>query len=96
MTTTLDNWEKNAISVDVQRDWRKLNLQQVRLECSWCDKHHCVVKDRTQIQSGYMLCSNCGQFFKWRAADDNSITNRVRAHPSILPKPGAVHDPQRQ
>ena len=77
MSSHLDNWEKNAIMVETKAV-HKLNLKQVRLPCPWCTKTHLVITDKQASATGHMLCSNCGEFFKWEVHLTEGETKRSR------------------
>jgi len=77
MSSHLDNWEKNAIMVET-KGVHQLDLKQTRLPCPWCAKTHLVITDKSASASGHMLCSNCGQFFKWEVNLTEGETKRSR------------------
>lgn len=78
MTTHMDNWEKNAIMVEVEcLDVSKLDLKQTKIDCPWCKKRHLVITDKSATASGHMLCSNCGQFFRWSVFKAEGYTEAV-------------------
>jgi len=82
----LDDWHQDAILVDVELDLR-LRLRQYQLGCPWCAKRHLLIVDRRHEEvGGYMVCGNCGQFFRYalHPATDASTTRRVRIRPRVM------------
>lgn len=76
-----DNWEQNAITVEVEVT-DKIRIHQVRVGCAWCGYHWMVVLDKACSRAtGHMLCSHCGKFFKWETKDSESRTLRSLAKP---------------
>ena len=76
-TNPLDTWEKNAITAEIEVT-KDINVQQTRMACPWCDKRHLVIMDKTRQATGYMICGNCGQFFRWRVHEGEGFTRRSR------------------
>lgn len=77
----LDNWEQNAITVEVEVT-DQIQLHQIRVKCAWCTKAWLIVLDKAcDTARGHFICSNCGQWFKWETRDGESRTTRSIARP---------------
>lgn len=79
--TVLDYWDKNSIFCEVEVV-KEIRVAQYRVSCEWCGTPWLVVIDRTVHEIiGRMLCSHCGEFFRWELLPTSGATRsfRIRA-----------------
>lgn len=80
MSERLNNWEKNAITAELEV-LKHISVRQSKVECSWCDTKWLVIVDRYTEATGIMLCSNCGHFFRWTVHHEQDVAHTRRVIP---------------
>jgi len=73
MTDPLNNWETNAIVVDVAE-----KIQPYWLKCPWCGRSHQLILEPNREIRGHQLCDNCGEFFRFAVCSETGATEAVR------------------
>ncbi len=87
VTNPLNNWETNAIMVDVAE-----KIEAHWLKCPWCSRQHQLIIEPNRVIHGRHLC-DCGEFFRFAVCSETGATEvvRCRARPKSHPLMEVYH-----